>query len=167
MGGGLLISKVLIIAPQIPEKIHHCALHKFALTRYVAVHILRVETSVWASVGPSKERETEMSAFDIQGFSKENIDAALKSVDAVTKGMQAMAVEAVDYSKRSFDAGGAAVERLLVANTLDKAVETQSEIVRSAYEDYVGQVVRMSEIATDMAKGAYQPYEAFFGKFGK
>ena len=108
-----------------------------------------------------------MNAFDIQGFSKENIDAALKSVDAVTKGMQAMAVEAVDYSKRSFDAGGAAVERLLVANTLDKAVETQSEIVRSAYEDYVGQVVRMSEIATDMAKGAYQPYEAFFGKFGK
>ncbi len=108
-----------------------------------------------------------MSAFDIQGFSKENIDAALKSADAVAKGMQAMAVEAVDYSKRSFDAGGAAVERLLSAKSLDKAVETQSEIVRTAYESYIGQVARMSEIVTDMAKGAYQPYEAFFGRLGK
>lgn len=108
-----------------------------------------------------------MNAFDIQGFGKENIDVALKSVDAVTKGMQAMAVEAADYSKRSFDAGGAAVEKLLAAKSLDKAVEAQSEIVRSAYEDYVGEMARMGEIVSDMAKGAYQPYEAFFGTFGK
>lgn len=108
-----------------------------------------------------------MSAFDIQGFSKENIDAALKSADAVAKGMQAMAAEAVDYSKRSFDASGTALERLLSAKSLDKAVETQSEIARTAYQDYVSQVARMSEIVTDMAKGAYQPYEAFFGRLGK
>ncbi len=107
-----------------------------------------------------------MSAFDIQGFGKENIDVALKSADAVSKGMQAMAVEAVDYSKRSFDAGGAAVEKLFAAKSLDTAVAVQSEVVRSAYEDYVGQMARMSEIVTNMAKGAYQPYEAFFGKFG-
>ncbi len=108
-----------------------------------------------------------MSAFDMQGFSKENIDVALKSVDAVSKGMQAMAVEAVDYSKRSFDTGGAGIEKLMAAKSLDAAVAVQSEIVRSAYEDYVGQVTRINEIVADMAKGAYQPYEAFFGKFGK
>ncbi len=108
-----------------------------------------------------------MTAFDIQGFGKENIDVALKSADAVTKGMQAIAVEAVDYSKRSFDAGGAAVEKLLAVKSLDSAVAVQSEIVRSAYEDYVGQMTRMGAIATEMAKSAYQPYEAFFGKFGK
>lgn len=108
-----------------------------------------------------------MTAFDIQGFGKEHIDVALKSADAVTKGMQAMAVEAVDYSKRSFDASGAAMEKLLAAKSLDKAVAAQSEIVRSAYEDYIGQMTRMSAIVTDMAKSAYQPYEALFGKFGK
>lgn len=108
-----------------------------------------------------------MNAFDMQGFGKENIDVALKSADAVTKGMQAMAVEAVDYSKRSFDASGAAFEKLFAAKSLDKAVAVQSEIVRSAYEDYVGQMARLSDIATDMAKNAYQPYEALFGKFGK
>ncbi len=108
-----------------------------------------------------------MSAFDIQGFGKQNMDVALKSADAVSKGVQAMAVEAVDYSKRSFDAGGAAFEKLAAARSLDKAVAVQSEIVRSAYEDYVGEMARMSEIVTDMAKSAYQPYEALFGKFAK
>jgi hypothetical protein len=135
---------------------------------YVAVHIFRPsdETPPAAS-GPAKLGKSKMTAFDIQGFGKENIDVALKSVDAVTKGMQAMAVEAVDYSKRSLDASGAAVEKLLAVKSLDSAVAVQSEIVRSAYEDYVGQMTRMGEIATDMAKSAYQPYEAFFGKFGK
>jgi hypothetical protein len=115
----------------------------------------------------AKMGQTTMNAFDMQGFGKENIDVALKSVDAVTKGMQAMAVEAVDYSKRSFDASGAAVEKLLAAKSIDKAVAVQSEIVRSAYEDYIGQMTRLGAIVSDMAKGAYQPYEAFFGKFGK
>ena len=108
-----------------------------------------------------------MSAFDIQSFGKENIDVALKSADAVNKGIQAIAVEAVDYSRRSFDASGEAVEKLLGARSLDKVVEVQTEIVRSAYEGYVGQATRFGEIFVDMAKGAYKPYEAWFGKFAK
>jgi hypothetical protein len=108
-----------------------------------------------------------MNAFDMQGFGKDNIDAALKSANAVAKGIQAMAAEAVDYSKRSIDASGTAVEKLLAAKSLDKAVEVQSDFVRSAYEGYVGQVTKIGEIVTDMAKGAYRPYEAYFGKIGK
>ncbi len=108
-----------------------------------------------------------MSAFDMQGFGKENVDVALKSVDAVSKGIQAMTAEAVEYSRRNFEAGGAAFEKLLAVQSVDKAVEVQSDLLRSAYEDYVGQVTRLGEIVTDMAKGAYRPYEAFFGKFGK
>ncbi len=108
-----------------------------------------------------------MSAFDIQGFGKDNMDVALKSADAVSKGVQAMAVEAIDYSRRSLDAGGAAVEKLFAAKSLDTAVAAQSEIVRTAYQDYVGQIARMSEIAMDTAKNAFGPYEALLGKFGK
>jgi hypothetical protein len=108
-----------------------------------------------------------MTAFDIPSFGKDNVDVAMKSADAVTKGIQAMAAEAMDYSKRSMDASGAAWEKLLAVKSLDKVVEVQSDLVRAAYEDYVGQVGRFNEIVTDMAQGAYKPYEAFFGKFGK
>ena len=108
-----------------------------------------------------------MAAFDIPSFGKENVDVALKSADAMTKGIQAMAAEAMDYSKRSMDAGGAAMEKLMAVQSLDKAIEVQSDLVRAAYEDYVGQVSRIGEIVTGMAQGAYKPYEALFGKFGK
>jgi hypothetical protein len=103
----------------------------------------------------------------MQNFGKENMDIALKSADVVGKAMQAIAAEAADYSKRSLDAGASAWERLLGAQSLDRAFEVQSEYVRAAYEDYVGQVAKVSEIVSDMAKGAYQPYEAFLGRIGK
>ena len=104
---------------------------------------------------------------DIQKIGKENVDFALKSVDAVTRGWQAIAAEAADYSRRSFEAGSAAIEKLLASKSLDRAVEVQSEFVRSAYEGYVGQVTKVGEIVSDMARGAYKPYESFLGKAAK
>ncbi len=103
----------------------------------------------------------------MQNFGKENMDLAMQSADAMGKGFQAITTEAADYSKRALDAGTTAFEKLVAARSLDKAFEIQSEFMRSAYEGYVGQVARMNEIVTDMAKGAYKPYESFFSKLGK
>jgi len=108
------------------------------------------------------------NGFDsMQSFGKENMDLALKSVDAMGKAFQAIAAEAADYSKRTLDASTSAFEQLVAAKSLDKAFEVHSEFVRTAYEGYVGQVAKMNEIVTDMARSAYRPYESFFGRFGK
>lgn len=40
---------------------------------------------------------------EVQKFGKENMDVALKSFGAVSKSMQAIAVEVADYSKKSFE----------------------------------------------------------------
>jgi hypothetical protein len=104
---------------------------------------------------------------DFQKVGKDAMDVTLKSVDAVSKGFQAIALETADYSKSAFEAGSAALEKLLSAKSLDKAVEIQTEFVRSAYQDYVSQVSKVGEIAADIAKSAYQPYEATFARFGK
>jgi hypothetical protein len=104
---------------------------------------------------------------NIQTLSKDNMDAVLKSASAFSRGFQAIAAEAADYSKRSIDAGTNALERLIGAGSLDKAVEVQSDFVKTAYEGYVGQFTKVSEIVTDMAKTAYEPYEALFGKIGR
>jgi hypothetical protein len=104
---------------------------------------------------------------DIQKMSRDNIDVALVSVGAFGKGFQALASEAADYSKQSFEAGTAAFEKLLSAGSLEKAVEVQSEYVRSAYEGYVGQVTKVGTIVADMAKNAYKPYESLFAGYGK
>jgi hypothetical protein len=112
--------------------------------------------------------EAKMTSFDdFQKMSRDNIDLALVSAGAVGKGLQALASEAADYSKQSFEAGTAAFEKLLAAGSLDKAVEVQSEYMRTAYEGYVGQVTKVGAIVADMAKSAYRPYESLFTRYGK
>ncbi len=102
-----------------------------------------------------------------QTLGKDNMDAAIKSATAFSRGFQAIATEAADYSKKSIDTGTNALERLIGAGSIDKAVEVQQEFLKTAYEGYVGQFAKVSEIFTDMAKTAYEPYEAMFGKFGR
>ena len=47
---------------------------------------------------------------EIQQFGKGNVDAALKSFGALSKSVQAIAVEVTDYSKKALEEGTAATE---------------------------------------------------------
>jgi hypothetical protein len=91
----------------------------------------------------------------------------MKSIGVVSKGVQAIAVECADYSKKSFEQGSATLEKLFGAKTLDKAIEVQSDFVKSAYEGYVAQMTKVGEMYVDLAKEVYKPYEGVFGKFQK
>ena len=93
------------------------------------------------------------------------MDAALKSVGVYSKSMQAIAIELADYSKRVFEQGTAATEKLVSAKSLDKAFEVQSEYVKNAYEGFVAQATKLGELYADLAKEAYKPFENQFGKF--
>jgi hypothetical protein len=103
---------------------------------------------------------------EIQKLSKENVDVAVKTVSAVTKGVQAIAVEVADYSKKSFEQSSATVEKLFGAKSLDKAIEIQSEYVKATYEGLISQATKLGSLYTDMAKEAYKPYESVFTRFG-
>jgi hypothetical protein len=102
---------------------------------------------------------------EVQQFGKDNVDAALKSVGAWSKSMQAIAIELADYSKRTFEQGTAATEKLISAKSLDKAFEVQSDYAKSAYEGFVAQATKLGELYADLAKEAYKPFENQFGKF--
>lgn len=104
---------------------------------------------------------------DIQKLGKDNMDVVMQSLGAMTKGFQAIASEVADYQKKSFEDSTAAVEKLVAAKSLDKAFEAQSEFVKTAYEGFVGEVTKIGEMYSDLAKDAYKPYEAAFSKAGK
>lgn len=109
-----------------------------------------------------------MNSFDeMQKAGKENMDLAVASMTAMSKGVQALAMETQDYSKKTMETGSAAVESLLAAKSLDKAVEVQSDYVKSSYEAFVAQATKVNEMLVDMAKETYKPYEGVFAKVGK
>lgn len=101
---------------------------------------------------------------DANKFGKELMDTSLKSLAAVSKGAQTLTAEATDYSKKSVEAGSAALEKLLASKSLDKVVEVQTDYARQAYESFVAEATRISELCADMAKDAFQPYESILKK---
>ena len=105
-----------------------------------------------------------MTNEDMQKFGKNNMDMALSSFGAWTKGAQAIAVEVVDYSRKSAESSAAAWEKLVSAKSLENAFEVQSQYLRSSYEDFVAEVTKLGELYVDLAKQAYQPVEATLGK---
>jgi hypothetical protein len=103
---------------------------------------------------------------EVQKLGKDSVDLTLKSMGAVSKGWQAIAVEFADYSKKSFEEGTAVVEKLLGAKTLEKAIEVQTDYFKSSYEGFVTEATKLGDLYTDLAKETYKPFENVFGKVG-
>ncbi len=101
---------------------------------------------------------------EVQKFGKDNMDMAMKSFGAVSKSLQAIAVEVADYSKRSFEDSTAAMEKLFGAKTLEKAIEVQSDYFKTAYEGFVSEATKISDLYSDLAKEPYKPLEGFLAK---
>ena len=97
---------------------------------------------------------------DMQKTSKANLDATMHSLEGVTKATQAIATEIADYSKRSFENGAKTMENLLGVKSLDKPIEVQSEYAKAAYEGYVAHASKLGQLYTNLAKEAFNPYEA-------
>ena len=104
---------------------------------------------------------------DVQKFMKDNLDQATKSAGAVTKGFQAIAAEATDFTKKSVEESSKYFEKLMGAKSLDVVIELQTEFMKKSYEDAMSQFTKMGELYTDLAKEMAKPYESMTGKFGK
>lgn len=106
-----------------------------------------------------------MNSFeDMNKAGKDMMDNGMKSASVVAAGMQSFAGEAMDYSKKSYEHGTKAVEQLLAVKSFDKAFEVQSDFAKSAYEAFIAQSTKMTEMMTAVAKDAYKPFEAAVAK---
>ena len=102
-----------------------------------------------------------------QKFGQENVDAALKSFGAVSKGAQAIATEAADFARKSFEQGTATFEKLVGAKSLDKAIEIQTDYLKTSYEGFVAQSTKITELYANVAKEAFKPLEGIVAKTAK
>lgn len=96
----------------------------------------------------------------------ETVDTMLKSYSNMATGMQILASEAADYSKKSFEHGASTVEKLSGAKSMEKVFEIQTDFAKSSYETFVQQATKMGEIYADMARDVYKPFEKSVAKAG-
>ncbi len=108
-----------------------------------------------------------MKSYDeFQSFGKDGFEAYVASSNALTKGFQAMAQEAADFSRKSLEKGTSAFEKLSAAKSFDKAIEAQQAFAKESYEAAVAQMSKMNELYLATAKEAFKPFEASFAAFG-
>lgn len=104
-------------------------------------------------------QQVEKQAEAAQKFGKDGMDAMLRSFGTLSKASQAIAVEATDFAKQSFELGTATLEKLAGVRSLDKAVEIQTEYMKTSYERAVAQSQKMAELYQNLAKEMAKPFE--------
>ena len=83
---------------------------------------------------------------------------------SLSKGWQSIAVEATEYSKKSFETGSAAIEKLVSAKSLEKAIEIQTDFAKQAYEGFVAEATKIGELYAELYKDTYKPFESIVAK---
>jgi phasin family protein len=101
---------------------------------------------------------------DVQTFGKEQMETVTATATTLTKGMQEIAAQTSDYSKKSFEATQGLVEKMIGVKSIDKAFELQTEFSKQAYEGFVAQSTKVADLYTSLVKEAFKPVEAAFAK---
>ena len=89
---------------------------------------------------------------------------AVASADNFPISMQTIANAYGDYTKKSLQDTRSFVEKLMGVRSLDKAIEIQSEFARQAYETFVAESQKISELYSELAKQIFKPFEGFVAK---
>ena len=118
-----------------------------------------------------RERGSEMS--DVQKFSedfqrvgKDGFDAAVSSFGEVNKGLQAIAAEVTEYTKKAFEDGTHAFEQLLGAKSFEQVIEIQSQYAKKAYDTYIAEFSKLSQMYAGLTRNASKPVEQAVAKAG-
>jgi phasin family protein len=94
---------------------------------------------------------------EANAHSKKNLEAAVASVTAATKGAEALGAQAMAYSKKSLEDQVAAAKSLTGAKSLQEVVELQTSFAKSALEAYVAEMNKATETVSASMKEAFLP----------
>ena len=99
---------------------------------------------------------------EIQKFGKQQFEAVTAATTSLSKGLQEIASETTDYSKKALAANTSVVEKLLGAKNVETAVQIQTEFAKSAYESFVAEVTKLGELYAKLAKESFKPMESAY-----
>lgn len=102
--------------------------------------------------------EKSLSALgEVNAHSKKNLEAAVASVTAATKGAETLGAQAMAYSKKAMDEHVAAAKSLSGAKSVQEVVELQTAYAKSALEAYIAEMNKASETVAASVKESFLP----------
>ena len=109
-----------------------------------------------------KARQNESAHLPVGRFIADLRESGSHQVETVTSAtnsnaerLRAIAAEATEYSRQSFDNNHAFFEKLMRAQKLDDLIELQSEFARRAYGNFITRAFKVVELCSNMAIEAF------------
>jgi hypothetical protein len=86
-------------------------------------------------------------------------EAFTRTTTASIKGLETIAAETADYSKKSFEKNRAFFEQLTGVKKIDEAIELQSAFTKACYDDFLAHAFKIGEMYSSLGKEAFQPID--------
>jgi phasin family protein len=93
------------------------------------------------------------------GYGKETAEAVMKSATVAGKSAETINSEIYSFSKQSIEDTVAATKAVMGSKSVHEAFEFQTDFAKSAFEAYVAELSKISEMATAATKEAYAPFK--------
>jgi phasin family protein len=93
------------------------------------------------------------------GYGKETAEAVMKSATVAGKGVETINNELYSFSKQSIEDSVAATKAVMGSKSVHEAFEFQTDFAKSAFEAYVAEMSKISELATAATKDTFAPFK--------
>jgi phasin family protein len=104
--------------------------------------------------------EKTLKSYDaLLAYGKDSAEAAMKSATVAGKGVEAINSEIYSFSKQSIEDTVAATKAVLGSKSVHEAFEFQTDFAKSAFEAYVAELSKISELATAATKDTFAPFK--------
>ena len=93
------------------------------------------------------------------GYGKDTAEAVTKSATVAGKGIESINSEIYSYSKQSIEDAVSATKAVMGSKSVHEAFEFQSDFAKSAFESYVAELSKITELSTAATKDAFAPFK--------
>ena len=104
------------------------------------------------------------NAEQIQQATKDFGEAATASAHTFASSLQAVASAHADFAKKLMEHGSEFISQLTSVKEPARLMELQSEYAKNAYETFVAEAKRISELYADLFKQTTKPFEDLIAK---
>jgi phasin family protein len=92
-------------------------------------------------------------------YGRDTVEAYVKAANVAGKGVETLHSEIYAYSKQSVEDSISAAKAIFGSKSVHEAFEVQTDFVKSAFESYVSEVTKLSEILFATTKEAWNPLQ--------
>ena len=116
-------------------------------------------------MGEEAQEQTIRVGHEYQKAAEIGVEAASRSFGEVNRGLQALAAEMTDYSKKAFDDAIRTWEQLIGVKSLEQAIQIQSQYAKRVFENHIAELSKLGEMGLGMVREASKPVEQVSKRF--